>query len=242
MWGAVSHFSYPGRIDYAETNKDVTRGAVCVHMLMTQEMVLYAIFVPLITAIAVWIRQRSQSQFNTNKTADDMGAAVIDMAKQGQTVVLSLRDVVVANTLSNERNAAELKGIMLAFESRNKDVDEVVTGYRTHYPLLQEGIKTIQSSQTELGDSITELSQFGPVVDALKDVGGQVRKLAEEIEKSDRTTNLRLSELTAAFQLAETRFVDRLDKFVAQRSTATIETTSVEQIETLTGTNGEIHA
>lgn len=201
--------------------------------LMTPELqaVLYVGLGGLIAAFTFFVRQWAvtRSYVGQKKADGDLATQtaeaalltdIASIAKGSALTANAVLDVVRENTKASAESAAQTQGMLMMFKEFKEKLHNATLGMDEmsgRIPHIETGIADIKSAQTELGGTLNE--QFGPVVDALKGIGGQLTTLVAEIQANDGHTNTRLTELITAFQQAEKRLLKTLEPIVIRHMT-----------------------
>ena len=219
-----------GSYDHDTGYKDIHGGALHEwrYRIMTpeQQATLLVSLGALAAAIGFFVRQwaitrayvgqkKADGDLATQTAEAGLLSDISNIAKGSAQTTQAVIDVVRENTKAATENAAQMQGMVIMFKEYKQILHDATIGVdemSSRLPAIETGITAIQTAQTELGGSLND--QFGPVVDALKGIGGQLTVLVTEIQNSDTHTNTRLTELISAFQEAEKRLLQTLEPIV----------------------------
>ena len=187
-------------------------------------------------AIAVTIRQRAQTRSYTGqKQADGQLVeersranaldSLSEIARQGNVFQQQMIEVVRESTRSNEKHAAEMRGMVAMLNDHSSTLKNAVLGMdetQAHITGIHQDMSAIKdvtaSLETNLGENIK--GQFGGVIEELKNVGAQIGALVVDIQSRDGHTNTRLTELVILFKDAEKRLMTMLEPIVIKHMAA----------------------
>ena len=175
-------------------------------MVTIEPQLVYGIITTLVGALALaigrWSSTRSyagQKQADGQLAEDKSRANALDslseIAKQGNVFQQQMIEVVRESTRSNEKNAAEMRGMVAMLDGHGKLIRDTTSALETN---LEENIK----------------GQFGPVIEEIKNIGSQIGVLVVDVQSRDGHVKTQLTELVILFKDAEKRFMQMLEPIV----------------------------
>jgi hypothetical protein len=200
----------------------------------------------LATALAFWLRSNANSSAYREKSRADgsllqeqsqaaITSAMVDAVKLGNVFQQKMIEVVQENTRANEKNSAEMRGMVTMMDGFGTVLKNAVIGWddtqgqipvirenTAQIPAIRENVQAIQtvtaSLETNLGESIGESikDQLAPAVSVLMSIDSRLTSLvADSIDRDGRTNNT-LIELMTVVKEVRTDFLQRIERLVLQ--------------------------